>query len=1099
MATYYVSPSGNDSNPGSQMNPWLTLTHAAASIAGGDIVNVANGTYTLTSGTGNIEITANGIDDAHRTTFQAINKWGAKIINNITAANDNVNDPAIFIGANFVDVIGFDISGANGRVGIYGYGQNLVGSGSPAGSYIRVKQCYVHDLGQNVTSAWNDFGILVGQYNGSLGYTGQYNEVTQCVVNNIGPLGNDGCHGIYLTTGHGICQNNIVSNIPGFGINIFHFPHHMTITNNLVFNCGASGLFAGGIYISAGGTGYVAGTDEPCDFCTIGNNIIAYCNGRAGIYEEAPSNNVPIVVQNNTFTNNCYQNNVGILNFLSQAGSLDLNTVPQTPTTVSGSDTFIRANTSASSSIASGWGTASNGNVWTSAGLAATWQIVSNQGKVTGTNNDTFALLTANSYSNIEIVVRVSSSVSSATNWQGALLRYQGTANCYYAILRGTHFTIGRLLTNSHTNVVDTTFTQAINTEYWIRFNATGSTLSAKVWQDGTTEPGAWTLQGTDTSFTAGQIGLMISPDAVGTTAVYDNYTYSGTQVNDPDPRFINYQPDGSGDYHIQHNSPCVDAGTSTGAPSNDLDGNSRPQISGYDIGPYEYVPVAPIIDVANQTYFIEATTLSFERTIGRRSQASCTLLTTTATHFQQDEQVAIYDIHNGLVFSGYITSPKESKPGFQPTLEHDISCVDQHRIADKRIVAATYTSKTAGYIAMDIYNNILASEGVTIGLIYDGAALADLFPNTTVFPSTTLYPTENVGVIPSAIFAYCTVAQALDELVKAASSAGVPYYWMIDERKRFWFVPYTAVVNSTVIDGTQVDDGHLSGQAPQVTRANPTYRNTQYLLGGVAQTVTQNETRKGDGNTTSWPMNFDLASAPTITVNTVAKTVGIRGLDTGKDWYWQKGSPDISQDSSGTKLISTDTLAVTYIGQYPTVIIDQNTAQVSYTQSLSAGTGIVEEVETDNTITSVANGLATTSQLLTRYAQQGLILEFMTRDSSFGPGQLVTVNLPDHGINNEQMLIEEVTASDQVDGLNIWYDVKAIQGPYDMNWVAFFSKTLAQQTIANSINVGIGQSVVIAASGYVTFFPSITGSATVNACPVPSTSTFPGLALFPC
>ena len=43
------------------------------------------------------------------------------------------------------------------------------------------------------------------------------------------------------------------------------------------------------------------------------------------------------------------------------------------------------------------------------------------------------------------------------------------------------------------------------------------------------------------------------------------------------------------GNYHLASNSYNIDAGTSDGAPADDLDGNSRPQNEVYDIGPYEF------------------------------------------------------------------------------------------------------------------------------------------------------------------------------------------------------------------------------------------------------------------------------------------------------------------------------------------------------------------------------------------------------------------------------------------------------------------------------------------------------------------------------
>jgi len=47
-------------------------------------------------------------------------------------------------------------------------------------------------------------------------------------------------------------------------------------------------------------------------------------------------------------------------------------------------------------------------------------------------------------------------------------------------------------------------------------------------------------------------------------------------------------------DYHLRAGSPCIDSGTSEGAPDTDLEGTPRPQGAGYDMGAYEaYLPVS--------------------------------------------------------------------------------------------------------------------------------------------------------------------------------------------------------------------------------------------------------------------------------------------------------------------------------------------------------------------------------------------------------------------------------------------------------------------------------------------------------------------------
>jgi hypothetical protein len=69
-----------------------------------------------------------------------------------------------------------------------------------------------------------------------------------------------------------------------------------------------------------------------------------------------------------------------------------------------------------------------------------------------------------------------------------------------------------------------------------------------------------------------------------------------------------------------------------------------------------------------------------------------------------------------------------------------------------------------------------------------------------------------------------------------------------------------------------------------------------------------------------AWPTNgarkiFGLgqriSAAPSVTVNGVAKTVGVDGVDTGRDWYYKPGLNYIRQDSGAAALSSSDTLSV--------------------------------------------------------------------------------------------------------------------------------------------------------------------------------------------
>ena len=87
----------------------------------------------------------------------------------------------------------------------------------------------------------------------------------------------------------------------------------------------------------------------------------------------------------------------------------------------------------------------------------------------------------------------------------------------------------------------------------------------------------------------SGSTGAIIRNNICYTGTTYQNDGVSTTQDHNlfgTNPLFVNAA---ANDFHLQSGSPAIDAGTSIGAPTTDFDGNTRPQGSGYDIGPYEY------------------------------------------------------------------------------------------------------------------------------------------------------------------------------------------------------------------------------------------------------------------------------------------------------------------------------------------------------------------------------------------------------------------------------------------------------------------------------------------------------------------------------
>jgi hypothetical protein len=62
----------------------------------------------------------------------------------------------------------------------------------------------------------------------------------------------------------------------------------------------------------------------------------------------------------------------------------------------------------------------------------------------------------------------------------------------------------------------------------------------------------------------------------------------SATGTISADPKFVSYNPTGTGDYRLQSGSPAINKGTSASAPSTDILGAARPTGGAIDIGAYE-------------------------------------------------------------------------------------------------------------------------------------------------------------------------------------------------------------------------------------------------------------------------------------------------------------------------------------------------------------------------------------------------------------------------------------------------------------------------------------------------------------------------------
>lgn len=207
--------------------------------------------------------------------------------------------------------------------------------------------------------------------------------------------------------------------------------------------------------------------------------------------------------------------------------------------TVQVQDTLNRANTAGNTTIsnAAGWGTSSDGNTWSSAGSTQTWSIDNADsgalaaGKMTGALSDTYALLSSNTYINVELLARFQTSVTAACSC-GFTARYSATNNQYTARLT-TNGASGSILmkknvSGTSTQLATKTVTLNGSTWYWMRYRVQGTNLYAKQWADGSSEPSAWDITASDSAITsAGNVGFWYSLHATTDKVWVNSFTAS--------------------------------------------------------------------------------------------------------------------------------------------------------------------------------------------------------------------------------------------------------------------------------------------------------------------------------------------------------------------------------------------------------------------------------------------------------------------------------------------------------------------------------------------------------------------------------------------
>ena len=416
------------------------------------------------------------------------------------------------------------------------------------------------------------------------------------------------------------------------------------------------------------------------------------------------------------------------------------------------------------------------------------------------------------------------------------------------------------------------------------------------------------------------------------------------------------------------------------------------------------------IIDDVDRSGILDQSSPECSDEMNSRNTLDLSLTYKTATVVLDiGDPVLLYDSEGTLLFGGVITDHVKHKMDGNVAMECDVNCVDFNQLADRHLVAEVYENMKAGDIVKGIVANFMAGEGLTVVGVEDG-------------------PTVEKFV--------CNYIFATDAFNELASVTG--YAWNIAYDKDFKFYSRSTFTAPFALTETSKNFKNLC-----VKRSISGYRNRQYLRGGKDLTESRTESWKGDGTSRTFVTAFPVGEDPTsLFVGGVPKTLGIRGVDTGRQWYWSKGVDTITQDTSETVVPVGTVITMTYRGQWSILCVAMDDDAVLERQAAEGGSGIYDAIVDDPSIDSYALAVDKVIGLL---RQKGLIQDvvtFETEEPGLFSGQLLSIAVDlGYGLNGDY-LIESVNA--YMDGMDLSYSVSALSGERVGSWVDFFRKLAA-------------------------------------------------------
>ena len=184
------------------------------------------------------------------------------------------------------------------------------------------------------------------------------------------------------------------------------------------------------------------------------------------------------------------------------------------------------------------------------------------------------------------------------------------------------------------------------------------------------------------------------------------------------------------------------------------------------------------------------------------------------------------------------------------------------------------------GNIARSIITNFADGENITFGTVESGSALDKV------------------------VYDHVRVADALDELATSADKV-----WYLNPDLELYFID-----RATVAAATAITTANAMREGYEVRETAEDLSNWHHRHISYTAFDPETDTFTGDASTKTWytdlPINTVQSMSQTVSGATLETTFGVRGVDTGKDFYYAYGEKKITQDATTSKSVSDATNA---------------------------------------------------------------------------------------------------------------------------------------------------------------------------------------------